>query len=55
MARHDGGRLNGRWAQRWLVAAVATAFVLLHALPAQAQAQTPGQGQKGKGARSGRL
>jgi FtsP/CotA-like multicopper oxidase with cupredoxin domain len=39
MARHDGERLNGRSAQRWLVAALATAFVLLHALPAQAQAQ----------------
>jgi FtsP/CotA-like multicopper oxidase with cupredoxin domain len=43
MARHDGERLNGRGAQRWLVAAVATTFVLLQALPAQAQ------GQKGKG------
>jgi FtsP/CotA-like multicopper oxidase with cupredoxin domain len=43
MTRHDGERLNGRRAQRSLVAAVATAFVLLHALPAQAQ------GQKGKG------
>ncbi|HXO71042.1 MAG TPA: hypothetical protein VN838_18935, partial [Bradyrhizobium sp.] len=51
MARHDGERPNGRWAQRWLVAAIATAFVLLHALPVQAQAQGPGQGQgqKGKG------
>ena len=48
MTLRDGGRPNGRWAQRWLVAAVATAFVLLHALPVQAQTQGPGHGQQGK-------
>ena len=48
MPRHDGERPNGRWAQRWLVAAVAAAFVLMHALPVQAQTQGPGQGQQGK-------
>ena len=43
MALHDGERLNGRWARRGLVAAVAIAFVLLRALPAQAQATPPTQ------------
>jgi hypothetical protein len=48
MPRHDGERPNGRRAQSWLVAAVAAAFVLMHALPVQAQTQGPGQGQEGK-------
>ena len=47
MPRHDGKRPNGRWAQRWLAAAVAAAFVLMHALPVQAQTQGPGRGQQG--------
>jgi FtsP/CotA-like multicopper oxidase with cupredoxin domain len=54
MTRHDGKRPNGRWAQRWLVAAVAAAFVLLHALPVQAQTPGSGQGQGQQGKRQKR-
>ena len=48
MTRHDRKRPNGRWAKPWLAAAVATAFLLSHALQVQAQTQGPGQGQQGK-------